>query len=164
MVAGRKSVFVTAAALIGALALNVVPLPAAVSAFKPDWVAAVLLYWSIASPQRAGLFTAFFMGLALDVLSGALLGQHALALVVILYLSQRFHLRIRVFPTSQVAATLFVLLGIYEFTLFWVDGVAGREVPAIERFGPLLSTAILVGIALLIRDQGVRTTSSRIEA
>jgi rod shape-determining protein MreD len=164
MAQGHKSIFFTAAVLIGALALNVVPLPDVASTFKPDWVAAVLLYWSIASPQRAGLFTAFFMGLALDVLSGALLGQHALGLIVILYLSQRFHLLIRVFPTSQVLATLFILLGIYEFILFWVDGVAGREVPAIERFGPLLSSTIVVAIALVWREQGVRTTSSRIEA
>jgi rod shape-determining protein MreD len=72
------------------LALAIVPLPAAIAAYRPDWVPIVLIFWSLMAPERVGLFTAFAMGLALDTLSGALLGQHALAMVTIVYLSVRF--------------------------------------------------------------------------
>ncbi|HET7134120.1 MAG TPA: rod shape-determining protein MreD, partial [Gammaproteobacteria bacterium] len=78
------------------------------------------------------------MGLALDALTGALLGQHALALLVVVYIAERFHLRLRVFPVSQLALTVLVLLGLYEFILFWIDGVADRTVPLIERWAPPL--------------------------
>jgi rod shape-determining protein MreD len=42
------------------------------------------------------------MGIVLDTLSGSLLGQHALALLVIVYIAERLHLRMRVFPMSQL--------------------------------------------------------------
>ena len=91
--------------------------------------------------------TAFWMGIALDVLTGALLGQHALALVLVVYLAERFHLQLRAFPVSQLALTVLVLLALYEFMLFWIDGVAGRTVPLVERWLPPL-TGTLVWLAM----------------
>ena len=121
----------------------------------------VLLYWSLISPRRYGLLTAFFMGLALDTLSGALLGQHSLALLTIVYLSERFHLRIRVFPASQLALTVVGLLALYEFILFWIDGVAGRTVPLIERWGPLLTGACLWLLVLAFFERGRQEAAAR---
>lgn len=136
-----------AASLVLTLALAVVPLPDAISAFRPDFVAVVLVYWSLIAPRRFSLLTAFWMGLALDTLTGSLLGQHALALLVIVYLAERFHLRLRVFPVSQLAITVLLLLGLYQFVLFWIDGVAGRTVPLAARWGPPL-TGVLVWLAM----------------
>ena len=100
------------------------------------------------APERVGLLTAFAMGLALDTLSGALLGQHALAMVTVVYLSVRFHLRIRVFPVWQLSMSVLLLLGLYEFMLFWIDGVAGRSVPTIERWAPVVSGALVWSLVL----------------
>jgi rod shape-determining protein MreD len=145
---GERSVLVSAISLALMLALAVVPLPGIVEPFRPDWVAVVLLYWSLMAPRRFSLLTAFWMGLALDTLTGALLGQHALALLVIVYIAERNHLRLRVFPVSQLALTVLILLGLYEFILFWIDGVAGRTVPLMERWGPPL-TGTLAWLVLL---------------
>ena len=134
--------------LVVALALAIVPLPTAVASYRPDWVPLVLIFWALMAPERVGLFTAFAMGLALDTLSGALLGQHALAMVTVVYLSVRFHLRIRVFPVWQLSMTVFLLLAIYEFVLFWVDGIAGRSVPVIERWAPVVSGALVWPLVL----------------
>lgn len=143
--------------IVAALALAVVPLPEAVLPFRPDWVALVLLYWSLVSPRGFGLLTAFWTGLALDTLNGALLGQHALALLVIVYLSRRFYLRLRVFPLSQLTLAVAVLLLLYEFVLFWIDGVAGRTVPLVERWGPVVSgTLIWFGVVGLVERGRVR--------
>ena len=142
-------------------ALAVVPLPRVISPFRPDWVAVVLLYWSLTAPRRFSLLTAFWMGIVLDTLSGSLLGQHALALLVIVYLAEHFHLRIRVFPLSQLGLTVLALLALYEFVLFWVDGVVVRHVPLIERWGPPL-TGTLVWLALLaVFDSGRREAHAR---
>ena len=131
-----------------ALMLAIVPLPAALVAYRPDWVPLVLIFWGLMAPERLGLLTAFAMGLALDTLSGALLGQHALAMVTVVYLSIRFHLLIRVFPVWQLSVTVFLLLAIYEFILFWIDGVAGRSVPIIERWAPVVSGALVWPLVL----------------
>lgn len=149
-------------ALVGALALSVVPLPASVAPFRPDWVAVLMLYWVLISPRRLGLFTAFWMGLALDALTGALLGQHALALLLIVYLSQRFYLRVRVFPASQLTVTAVALLAFYEFLLFWIDGVAGRTVPIMERWAPLVSGLVLWVVLLAFVERGRQSAEARI--
>ena len=145
-----------------ALALAVIPLPAAVAAFRPDWVPLVMIYWALVTPERFGLLTALWLGLALDTLSGALLGQHAIAMLVVVYLSLRFHLRIRVFPIWQMTMTVFAMLAIYEFVLFWVDGVAGRTVPYIERWAPVLTGALLWPLVLGTLDRVRQDNQARV--
>jgi rod shape-determining protein MreD len=149
MAARRRRWWTAAIGLALTLMLAVVPLPDAVAPLRPDWVAVVLLYWSLSAQRHFSLLTAFWMGLALDTLSGALLGQNALALLLIVYLAQRFHLRLRVFPLSQLGITVLLLLGLYEFVLFWIDGMAGRTVPLVERWLPPL-TGTLVWFAMSI--------------
>lgn len=158
----EHSVFAALVSLVLMLALAVVPLPNAVAPFRPDWIAVILLYWSLAAPHRFSLMTAFWMGIALDTLSGSLLGQHALALLLVVYLAERFHLQLRVFPASQLAFVVLVLLGLYEFILFWIDGVAGRTVPLIERWAPPLAGTLAWLIMLAFFDSGRRQASARL--
>lgn len=162
MAARRGQWWASIASLVATLALASVPLPDAIAPLRPDWVAVVLLYWSLMAPRHFSLMTAFWMGVALDTLSGALLGQNALALLVIVYLAEKFHLRLRVFPLSQLALTVLVLLGLYEFILFWIDGMAGRTVPLVERWVPPL-TGTLVWVALYMRfDRRDREAPARL--
>jgi rod shape-determining protein MreD len=147
MAGAPRQWWISGMSLAATLMLSVVPLPDVIAPLRPDWVAVVLLYWSLMAQRHFSLLTAFWMGLALDTLSGALLGQNALALLVIVYLAEKFHLRLRVFPVSQLAIAVLALLGLYEFVLFWVDGMAGRTVPLIERWVPPL-TGTLVWVAM----------------
>ena len=147
MAGAHRQWWISAPSLAATLMLSVVPLPDAIAPLRPDWVAVVLLYWSLTAQRHFSLLTAFWMGIALDTLSGALLGQNALALLVIVYLAEKFHLRLRVFPVSQLGIAVLALLGLYEFILFWVDGMAGRTVPLIERWVPPL-TGTLVWLAM----------------
>ena len=148
--------------MVLALALTAVPLPAPIAPYRPEWVPLILIFWSLLAPQRFSLLTAFWMGLMLDTLSGALLGQHALALVVVVYLTIRFHLRIRVFPIWQLSVTIVLLLALYEFVLFWVDGVAGRTVPLIERWAPLVASVLVWPLILAYLDHYRRDAQVRV--
>ena len=162
MPAARRNWWTSILSLVTTLALATVPLPDSVAPLRPDWVAVVLLYWSLMAPRHFSLMTAFWMGIALDTLSGALLGQNALALLVVVYLAERFHLRLRVFPLSQLAVTVLLLLGLYEFILFWIDGMAGRTVPLVERWLPPL-TGTLAWVALyMLFDRREREAPARI--
>jgi len=148
--------------LVLTLALVAVPLPDSVAPLRPDWVAVVLLYWSLMAPRHFSLLTAFWMGIALDTLSGALLGQNALALLVVVYLAEKFHLRLRVFPLSQLAITVFLLLGLYEFILFWIDGMAGRSVPLVERWVPPLTGTLVWVLLYMMFDRREREAPARL--
>jgi rod shape-determining protein MreD len=117
-----------------ALALAVVPLPSVIEAFRPDFLVLVVLYWSIESPGAGGLTLAFMAGLALDVIQGVVLGQHALALVLMAAWATNLRLRLRVFSILSQSLTIFALLTGYQFVLFWVDGATGNPVTAFGRW------------------------------
>ncbi|HEX4242693.1 MAG TPA: rod shape-determining protein MreD [Steroidobacteraceae bacterium] len=126
-----------------ALALSVIPLPPALDAFRPDFLVLVVLYWSIESPRAGGLTLAFVAGLALDVIRGVVLGQHALALTLMSAWAMNLRLRIRVFSVMSQCLTIFALLTGYQFILFWVDGATGNPVTAFGRWLAPLIGALL---------------------
>lgn len=126
-----------------ALMLVMMPLPDAVRAFRPDWVALILIFWALASPHDYGVGTAFIVGLVLDVAQGTMLGQHALALCAIVYVTIKFHLLMRMFPLGQMSATVFAIIALYQFLLFWINGVAGVASPAVTHWGPVVTGALI---------------------
>lgn len=137
-------------AIIVALMLAMAPLPDAWRPYRPDWVLLTLIYWTMAQPRTCGVGTAWITGLVLDVAQGTLLGQHALALSAIAFLTVRFHLQLRVFPLSQLTATVFAMIGFYQFILFWVNGVAGITAPAATFWGPVLSGTLVWPLVYLL--------------
>jgi rod shape-determining protein MreD len=162
MAAVRRQWWMSILSLVATLALASMPLPDAVAPLRPDWVAVVLLYWSLMAPRQFSLLTAFWMGIALDTLTGALLGQNALALLVVVYLAEKFHLRLRVFPLSQLAITVLLLLGLYEFILFWIDGIAGRTVPLVDRWVPPLTGTFVWVVMYMMFDRREREAPARL--
>ncbi|MGI9199570.1 MAG: rod shape-determining protein MreD [Woeseiaceae bacterium] len=136
----RIPVFVT---IVIALMLSVLPLPGWLEAFRPDWIMITLIYWAMMLPRTWSVGSAWLIGLVLDVAQGTLLGQHALALCVVVFVTVRMHLLMRVFPTGQLVAAVFSLLALYQFILFWINGVAGVPVEAKHYWGPVISGAII---------------------
>lgn len=137
------------------LMLTVMPLADSVEPFRPDWLALVVIFWAMQLPRTWSVGSAWIIGIVLDVSYGTLLGQHALALCVIAFVTVRFHLLMRVFPMSQLAATIFALLALYQFILFWVNGVAGVSAPTITYWAPVI-TGTLIWPFLFMFLSGVR--------
>ena len=140
-----------------ALALAVIPLPAAVDAFRPDFLVLVVFYWSIESPRAGGLMLAFAGGLALDVVRGVVLGEHALALTLTAAWATHLRLRLRVFSVVSQSLSIFALLTAYQFVLFWVDGATGNPVTAFSRWlAPVIGGLIwplVAGIMSRLHDR-----------
>lgn len=141
--------------LIVGLMLTIMPLPESAEAFRPDWLALLLIFWSMQLPRTWSVGSAWMVGIVLDVSYGTLLGQHALALSVIVFVTVRFHLLMRVFPLLQLGATIFALLALYQFILFWINGVAGVSAPPINYWAPVI-TGTIVWPFLYIFLSGVR--------
>lgn len=126
-----------------ALTLAIVPLPNALDPFRPDFLVLVVFYWSIQSPRTGGLTLAFVAGLALDVIKGVVLGQHALALTLMAAWATQLRLRIRVFSIVSQSLTIFALLTGYQFILFWIDGATGNPVTYFGRWlAPVIGALI----------------------
>lgn len=129
--------------LLGGLVLTLLPLPDPLQPWRPSWIALIVIYWLIYEPRRIGLLMAWVSGLMLDTLRGVLLGQHALALVIMGFFALQFHLRVRVFPIGQQTATAFMLIAVYEFLLYWVDGISGAPGSDWRRWLSVLSSAMV---------------------
>lgn len=124
--------------------LEVMPLPGPVEFMRPEFLTLVLVYWVIALPHRIGVAWGLAAGLFQDVLTGSLLGQHALALSVLAYLAQLSHKRMRVFPPIQQSLVLFLMAGVTVTVSYIVQDAAGRaHVPPWLMLSSALTSALL---------------------
>ncbi len=131
----------------------ILPLPDWVQIYRPHWVALILIYWSMALPKRVGLWSAFFIGLLVDTAQGTLLGQHAMALVIIVYININFYQRVRVLSLAQQAIYVFVLLAMIQVVVAWVEGIMGRPVPILAFFSaPFIGMLIWPWVFVILRD------------
>lgn len=133
---------------LAAYVLAVLPLPQWLLWARPEWLALTLLYWTIALPHRVGMVTGLSLGLGLDVLEGAALGQNALALAVLAGLTLTLYQRLRVYGLWQQAAVVFVLIGINQLVCQWVQNLEGVGAPALFFLIPAFSSALLWPVVL----------------
>ena len=111
--------------LLLALLANMVPLGR--TPWLPDFLALVLVFWSVHQPQRVGIGVAFFFGLCMDVHQAALLGQHALAYTALSFFAITIHRRLLWFSVPSQAVQvlpLFVAAHAIEFALRMAGGGA----------------------------------------
>lgn len=135
-----------------AFVLAVFPLPQSLLWARPEWVTLVLIYWIIALPQRVGIVVSFSTGLMLDLLEGSLLGQNALSLSVVAYLSLLLYQRLRVFNMLQQVAVIFVMVGINQLVSQWLQNLTGVGAVSLLFLLPaLLSALIWPAVLTLLR-------------
>jgi len=72
-----------ALSILMALALNMLPWGGWI--WMPDWLMLVMAFWAVHQPARVGMGLGFVLGLCMDVHQSALLGQHALSYVLLLF-------------------------------------------------------------------------------
>ncbi len=131
------------ATLVLALLGNLLPWNETAKLVWPDFVALLLIHWIIYQPRHVGLFAAFMLGLLMDIADGALLGQHALAYVLMAYLTQLLHRRLQMFLPWQQALYVFALLCASLLFMLAVRLLVGAAFP-----GGLYFASSVVGAAL----------------
>ncbi|MBD1389873.1 rod shape-determining protein MreD [Neiella sp. HB171785] len=110
--------------LLVALIAAVMPVPAWIQDFRPDWLLLVLGYWALALPNRVNVGTAWSFGLILDILQGAVLGANALALSVVIYVLALHFQKIRNFSVWQQAIIISLLSIMVKLLSYWMSYLA----------------------------------------
>ena len=105
--------------------LSQLSLPDFVGWARPEWVALILIYWVMALPQSVGVGAGFVSGVVLDVLRGSVFGSNALALVMVAYLANVLHRRMRLFPLWQQSLLMVPLIGSHQLILHWIQTWVG---------------------------------------
>lgn len=159
---GKGCIKVIAPTIVVALMLQMWPVPDWLAYIRPEFVTLVVIYWALAMPERVGVTVAWCVGLLLDVTQGAILGQHALGLVLVVYIVLQEYQRIRVFSLLQQALAVFVLLLIKQVLVLWVSGMVGQAPSLQLYFLPSLVGAVLwPWFFLFLRNLRRRFTVSR---
>jgi rod shape-determining protein MreD len=58
----------------------------------------------------------------------------------------------RIFPIYHQTLTVFMLLALYEFLLFWIDGIIGQAVTTWMRWLPVFTSTLLWPVIVAMLD------------
>jgi rod shape-determining protein MreD len=138
---------------IAAMMLTMVPVPDWAESLRPEWVTMVLIYWCMALPQRVGVGVGWVAGLLLDVIHGAVLGQYAMALSLVAYLTLTLHQRMRIYPLWQQALVVLLLLLLQQLLVIWIKGFLGQSPDSLRYWIPSFTSMLLwPWMFLILRD------------
>ena len=149
----RQGSGVIALTFIVALMLTMLPLPDWAMFLRPEWATMVLIYWCMALPQRVGVAVGWCVGLLLDVIHGAVLGQYALALSLVAYITLSLHQRLRIYPLAQQALVILMLLLLQQLLVIWIKGFLGQSPESLQYWLPSFTSMLLwPWMFLILRD------------
>lgn len=118
-------------------------LPTSFWPWFPDWVVLVIVFWSIRAPQVVSTGSAFILGILMDVVDGSVMGQHALAYVLMSYAGRVMAHRILWLPLKQQLVSVLPIIFAGAGIQVCVRWFAGDELPNLFYFLQPVVTALL---------------------
>ncbi|MCZ6566060.1 MAG: rod shape-determining protein MreD [Gammaproteobacteria bacterium] len=138
-----SKIFTIGVTFVVAMMLMLMPLPEWARPFRPEWLVLTLIYWCLTQPRNIGVGIAWILGLCVDVVQGALLGQYALGFAITAYIAIRFHQRVRNYPLHQQAMFVGMILLPYMSISLWILGILGEDPKSWLYWAPVI-TSVLV--------------------
>ena len=120
-----RNVFFIWSVILLSIILMVIPVPDVLDQYRLPWLKMTVIFFSIFNISLIGIISVWFSGLILDIMTGGLMGENALILAVLSYLSYRFRFQIRVYPMWQIMLIVLMLLSLGELISLWINGVSG---------------------------------------
>ena len=147
---GRRTILLSLAI---ALLLSALPVPGWAESWVPMWAVLVYIYWCMARPELVGLATAFVLGLLLDVQQASVLGENALALVIVAGVVGSTYPRLRMYPLIRQAVAVSLLLSLYLLIRLGIRVMLGIPPTGWLYWAPMpMSVLLWPWIFLLLRD------------
>lgn len=145
--------FILIAIFVIAFVLEIMPWPVGFQGFRPMWVVLVLLYWTLALPNKINVGTAFVTGIVWDLVLGSILGIHALVLSIAIYFVAKYHLILRNLSLwlQSILVMLYCLL--IRWAIFFIEwALHSAEFNSQEIFGAVFSGVLWPWVFLLMRQ------------
>lgn len=149
----RRGTWVIVVSLFVAVILTILPLPDWAEWGRPLWVLMVLIYWVLALDNRVGVGTAWCLGILLDILGGTLLGEHALAMGIAIYIVAKLQRQIRVAPVMQQTIIIFILSTLYLGIIYLILAITQRAPATLMYWLAVFMTALIwPWVFVILRD------------
>lgn len=132
-----------------ASSLNVYPLSPSMATLRPMVMIMVLIFWLLFQPRYVGIFTAFTIGLAADLLMDTHLGQQAFAAVMVALVIKISSIYVR--KLNTVNAWLIASLGLLLFQLsLWMLQMFIQNIFVAQSAFSLLMSIVSWPLVLLV--------------
>ena len=128
--------------LFVALILSLIPLPEPFATWRPEWVVLAVIHWGILFPKTSSYIVVFITGLLIDALSGTVLGQHSLGLVVVLYITLSLNRRLSAKTLMQQVVIILLALASYLFINYWMLNISHNKPKDWYYWASLLSSIV----------------------
>jgi rod shape-determining protein MreD len=138
--ANLKSIYLS---LLTGLMLYLLPWSGFGLLLRPDFVLLGLLYWMLRTPQLCNIGTAWMGGLLIDLASGSLFGQYAMAYALTAFIAVTYQRRMALFSYWQQTGYVFLLLVFSQLTLLILKLFSGVAFPGWSYFLPSISGILL---------------------
>lgn len=126
-----------------AFLLVALPLPQVLSYWRPELVTMVLVFWVLNEPGKVGVWTAFLLGLLLDVLMATTFGVYPLMLAVVAYLTRLSYRWVKVFSVWQTGGLVLALVLVSLIVKRILLGVLGSGPDSVLFWVPALTSALV---------------------
>ena len=110
---------------------------------RPDFLLLVTIYWLFRAPHIVNIGTAWFAGVVMDLITGGLFGQYALAYAVAAYFAVNYQRRLILFNSWQQAGYVLLLLLLSQVIVLILKLLAGGQVPGWSYFLPSITGVLL---------------------
>lgn len=136
--------------LIVALTFQLYPWSGQGVILRPDFLLVVTLYWIVRAPYLINVGIAWFAGLIVDLSTGSLLGQHAMAFGFAAFLALLYQRRLVLFNRWQLTVYIFALLIAERAIVLMLKLFADYENPGLSYFVPVVTSLILWQLIVLM--------------
>ena len=107
-----------------ALILTILPLPQQVFYFWPDWMALIVIYWSLSVPDRIGPWVGFVIGTVLEVLFVRNFGVLGFSMAILAFSTNRMSLQLRALSIWQQTLFVCVFIAVFKLITGWLYGLS----------------------------------------
>ena len=132
--------------------MTIMPLPEFFHGIRIEWVSLAIIFFSMMNVSLMGVIAAWTIGLLLDLLQGGLLGENALILSTISYLSYRFRFQVRVYPDWQLMIVTLFFLSFGNLISLWIRGFSGRMLFVTEEWLSIFIAALIWPIFMRLTE------------
>jgi rod shape-determining protein MreD len=116
---------------------------------RPDFILLVIIFWLIRAPNLCNVGTAWFLGLFVDLATGGIFGQYALAYTITAFFAVTYQRRLVLFNHTQQLFYVFLLLMISQIVLLILKTFSGAESLGWGYFFPSLTGILLWRVAVI---------------
>jgi rod shape-determining protein MreD len=116
---------------------------------RPDFILLVIIFWLIRAPNLCNIGTAWFLGLFVDLATGGIFGQFALAYTITAFFAVTYQRRLVLFNHTQQLFYVFLLLMISQIALLIIKIFSGADALGWGYFLPSIIGVVLWRIAVI---------------